>query len=156
MIGHSGRVENVHPSRFAIFHGEEVPDLEIFASTGWGDSVLQSIYSSLLQCDSTTAAIAGLIFESKVDVINIPGLMKNLQDKGYEKKLLDRFTLAAVAKGNNGMMLLDEKEVYTQKSQAFNALPDIMDRFAQNVSGAADIPHDSTLRSVSSGDECYG
>lgn len=140
MMSNTGRVENVHPSRLAVFHGEEIPDLQIFASTGWGDSVLQSIYHSLLQCDSTTAAIASLIFESKVDVINIPNLMKNFSDKGYEKKLIDRFTLAAMTKGNNGMMILDEKEVYTQKSQTFNALPDVMDRFAQNVSGAADIP----------------
>lgn len=136
----AGMVSNVHPSRLVVLHGEELPDLEIFASTGFGDPVLQSVYEALMQHGGTTANIAALVFESKIDVISIPGLMKNIGNKGYEKQVIERFGLASFLKGNNNTTLLDANELHTQKTMSFSALPDVLDRFSQNVSGAADIP----------------
>lgn len=135
-----GTIEEIHPSHLVVLHGSEPLSDVIDGANGWGDSVLQHIYESLLRCDSTTAAIAAMVFEAKIDVINVPGLMKNLSDGRYESQLTKRFGLAAMMKGINGTLILDEKEQYSQKSASFAALPDIMDRFAQEVSGAADIP----------------
>jgi len=134
------RMTWIHASRLVLFNGAEPPEDEMDTTRGWGDSVLQSIMQAVLQADSTSSNIASLVFEAKVDVIKIPGLMEGLRDSAYERRLLERFTLAATGKGINGALILDADEDYSQKSASFATLPDIMDRFYQNVSGAADIP----------------
>ncbi|HBO2606443.1 TPA: DUF1073 domain-containing protein [Pseudomonas aeruginosa] len=137
-----GSAIEIHPSRLVIFTGADVPDQDLASGNqfGWGDSVLQAVFEAIQQIDSTMANVASLIFEAKVDVIRIPDFMQGMNDKEYEKKLLERFRLAATAKGINGCLLLDKEEEYDSKSANFSTLPDIIDRFLQNGCGAADIP----------------
>lgn len=137
-----GSAIEIHPSRLVIFTGADIPDQDLASGNqfGWGDSVLQAVFEAIQQIDSTMANVASLIFEAKVDVIRIPDFMQGMQDPGYEKKLLERFRLAATAKGINGALLLDKEEEYDSKSASFGTLPDIIDRFLQNGCGAADIP----------------
>ncbi len=137
-----GSAIEIHPSRLVIFTGADIPDQDLASGNqfGWGDSVLQAVFEAIQQIDSTMANVASLIFEAKVDVINIPDFMQGMGDKEYEKKLLERFRLAATAKGINGCLLLDKDEEYSSKSANFSTLPDIIDRFLQNGCGAADIP----------------
>ena len=134
----------IHPSRFVILRGSD-PDADLNRSVGTlidGNSILRPLLDSIRQFDSAAANIASLIFESKIDVIKVKGLMSMIAGNPLEEeRLLARYELAARAKGNNGMLLLDqEAEEYEQKNATFNSLSDIMDRFAQNASGAADIP----------------
>ncbi|MBO9766507.1 MULTISPECIES: anti-CBASS protein Acb1 family protein [Xanthomonas] len=136
----AGQVE-IHPSRLVILHGVHRPDPDIDHGDGWGDSVLMATSDAVKQADSTSANIASLVFEAKVDVLNIPNLMSQLADDPvYEEQLLQRLQLAAVAKSINGMLVLDGEETYTQKSASFSGLVDVMLAFLQQVSGAADIP----------------
>ncbi|RJX83485.1 anti-CBASS protein Acb1 family protein [Pseudomonas sp. LS-2] len=132
----------IHPSRLMEFIGAPHPDAELAMGTeqGWGDSVLLAVMEAVKHADATMANIASLIFEAKVDVIRIPDFMQNMQDKAYEKLILERLRLAAMAKGINGTLILDKEEEYESKSASFGTLPDILDRFLQVVSGAADIP----------------
>lgn len=130
----------VHPSRLVRFFSSEPLDELIDGVTGWGDSCLQSVYSSLLQTDSTMAAVASMVFESKLDVVRVPGLMANIVNKGYEDKVVKRFGLAGRLKSINGMLLLDKEEEFDQKSLTFAGLPDVIDRFMTCVAGASDIP----------------
>ncbi len=138
----TGSQIRVHPSRLILFIGAELPDpeLDVGVEYGWGDSVLQSILDTIKQSDSTMANVASLVFEAKVDVIKIPDFMSQLQDKEFEKRVLERLRLAAMAKGINGQILLDAQEEYDSKSASFGSLPDIIDRFLQATAGAADIP----------------
>lgn len=137
-----GSAIEIHPSRLVIFTGADIPDPDLASGNqfGWGDSVLQSAFEAVQQGDGTMANVASLIFEAKVDIIRIPDFMQGMNDKEYEKKLLERFRLAAMAKGINGTLLLDKEEEYDSKSASFSTLPDIIDRFLQAVCAAADIP----------------
>jgi phage-related protein (TIGR01555 family) len=132
----------VHPSRLAIFIGNEMPDRDIAsgATFAWGDSVLTSVMEAVKQADATSANIVSLIFEANVDVIAMEGLMDYVGTPEGERKIIDRYRIAATAKSINRMLILDGKEKYERKSANFANLPDLMDRFFQNVSGAADIP----------------
>lgn len=131
----------IHPSRLAIFRGVRLPDERLQAAgQEWGDSVLIAAMSAMKQADSTMANIASLIFEAKVDVINVPQLGDKLSTPDGEGRLLTRFGAAATAKGINGTLMLDTEETYTQKSASFAQLPEISDRFMQQLSAAADIP----------------
>ncbi|WP_312380543.1 anti-CBASS protein Acb1 family protein [Pseudomonas oryzihabitans] len=133
---------DVHPSRLVIFGGAEHADPELAQGDafGWSDSVLIAIMEAIKQSDGTMANVASLVFESKVDVIKVEDLMEKLRDPGYSAKMLERFQLAQTAKGINGTLILDKQEEYDTKTANFANLPDIMDRFLQVVSGAADIP----------------
>ncbi|KSV95390.1 hypothetical protein N184_00140 [Sinorhizobium sp. GL28] len=133
---------DIHPSRLVVFNGATQPDEEIVTTTyaGWGDSVLLSVVEAIKQADGTAANIASLVFEAKVNVIRIPDFMQNVGDERYRQKILERYTLAATAKGINGDLLLDKEEEFEQKTANFATLPDVLMSFMQLVSGAADIP----------------
>ena len=130
----------IHPSRLVTFIGNPIPDDFMSERPGEGDSVLQSVMEAVYRADGTDANIASLIFEAKVDVLSIPNLSKAMGDPKGPLALASRLTSAASMKGINGMMVIDSEESYQQKSASFSALPAIMDRFYQAVSGAADIP----------------
>ncbi|MCU9949845.1 anti-CBASS protein Acb1 family protein [Pseudomonas sp. PDM13] len=133
---------DIHPSRLVLFQGAEHPDPEMCEAShyGWGDSVLQALFEAVKQSDSTMGNVASLVFEAKVDVIKIPDFMDQLQDPEFERRVMERIHLAATAKGINGTLLLDADEDYETKQASFSGLPDVIDRFLQQVSGAADIP----------------
>lgn len=139
MAGQMSGVVRIHPSRLVIFVGAQRPDDDSI-NQGWGDSVLVSTLTAIQQADATAANVASLIFEAKIDVVRVPQMMASLSDPTYRQRLIDRFALAAASKGNNGTLILDKEEEYDQKSATFQTLPDLMDRFFQQVSGAADIP----------------
>lgn len=131
----------IHPSRLVIFQGNQPPDDELVtANVGWGDSVLNSVMDAIKQAEGTAANVASMTFEAKIDIIRIPDFMANLGDERYRAKILERYSLAATSKGINGTLLLDKEEEYETKSPSFAQLPEILDRFLQIVSGAADIP----------------
>lgn len=138
----TGQVQ-VHPSRLVRFTGNAhpVPQQNTGTTFGWGDPVLLAIMDAIKNADGAAANVSSLLFEAKVDVIKIPGLMQQLAAGGeYEKQLLNRLQLAATAKGINGALLLDSEEEYEQKSAQFSGLDELILTFLQIVSGAADIP----------------
>ena len=142
LVAGSATALTIHPSRLVIFYGNELPDNDITsgAAFAWGDSVLVSVMDAVKQADSTSANIASLIFEANVDVVTMEGLMAYVGTPDGERKVTDRYRIAATGKAINRMLILDGKEKYERKSATFTTLPDLMDRFFQNVSGAADIP----------------
>lgn len=132
---------DIHPSRLVVLQGAKIPDAELaHDAAGWGDSVLTAVFDEIKRADSTSANIASLVFEAKVDVIKIPGFMEMMADPVSEQHVLERLRLAAMAKGINGALVLDSEEEYEQKSASFASLRDILLGFMQLVSGAADIP----------------
>jgi phage-related protein (TIGR01555 family) len=138
--GNNGLSMQVHLSRLAVFQGNAAADDELTVQQGWGDSVLVSVLNAVKNADSTAGNIASLVFEAKVDIIRSPNFMASLADPEYADRWLKRFSLANMAKGVNGVLMLDKDEEYESKSTSFATLPDILDRFLQIVSGAADIP----------------
>jgi phage-related protein (TIGR01555 family) len=132
----------IHPSRLAIFIGAPFGDslLSLGQNYGWGDSILNVVYSAVKNADATAANIASLVFEANVDIFRIPDFMASLADPEYAKRLNDRFLLAASAKGINKALVLDKDEEYDRKTITFATLPDVMQTFLQMAAGAADIP----------------
>lgn len=143
----------IHPSRFSIFVGAAQADafLNGGINQGWGDSVLEAMYAAMKNADATAANIASLVFEANVDVFRIPDFMASLADPTYSQRLLDRFMLAATAKGINRALILDKDEEYDRKTISFATLPDVMQQFIQQFCGAADIPMTRFLGTAPSG-----
>jgi len=132
----------IHHSRLVIFVGSEHPNpwMQTGVNFGWGDSVVQTVSQAAKHADSTSAGIAALVFEANVDVFAVPDFMASMGDKDYEKKIIDRFILAAKGKGISGTLVHDAEEVYDRKAIDFNNLPDVLQKFLLIVSAAANIP----------------
>lgn len=132
---------DIHPSRVVVQIGDMHPDpWNAVTNTGWGDSVLQSIWQAVTNVDATAANIASLVFEANVDVYKIPDLMEHLSSAQYRTKLIDKFTLANIGKSVSKALLTDSDEEYERKQISFTGLPDVIQQFLIIVSGAADIP----------------
>lgn len=148
-----GSTIEIHPSRLVIFIGMPHPDPELAIGNGfgWGDSVLLAALPAVRRYDETVANVVSLVYEAKIDVINIPNLMTSMQDKNYERQLLERLRLAATAKGINGTLLLDGQETHSSKSASFSTLPDVIAKTEQGVAGAFDVPITRMFGQSSSG-----
>lgn len=143
----------LHPSRLAVFVGAPHADnlLSQGPNQGWGDSIIEAVYSAMKNADATAANIASLVFEANVDVFRIPEFMSSLSDPAYSARLIERFMLAATAKGINRALLLDKEEEYERKQVTFATLPEVMQTFLQMAAGASDIPVTRLLGQAPSG-----
>lgn len=130
----------VHHTRVLRFNGEKLPYFAWLRNAMWDDSVLQHVMDSLMNCDTTTHAIATMMFESNVDVVKSEGLADVLARKDGEAVLTKRFQVAALLKSFNRMLLLDGTESYEKKQNSFANLDKVIQQFMIDVSGAADIP----------------
>jgi phage-related protein (TIGR01555 family) len=137
-----GLVQRIHPSRVAIFMGNEpLTDSALsVVDHGWGDSVLQSAYEAVRNADAVASNTASLVYEAKVDVLQIPDLAEIMANPRSRQLLEERVILSATLKGNNGVYIIDGDEDYQQKTYSFGGLPEIGYQALQAVSGAADIP----------------
>lgn len=130
----------VHHTRVLRFNGEKLPYFAWLRNAMWDDSVLQHVMDSLMNCDTTTQAIATMMFESNVDVVKSEGLADMLAQKDGEAKVTKRFQVAALLKSFNRILLLDGTETYDKKQNSFANLDKVIQQFMVDVSGAADIP----------------
>lgn len=131
----------IHPSRLAVFRSSPLPSDATTYGDGWAsDSVLQAVMDAVKHADSTAANIASLVFEAKIDVLKVQGLMDNMTDPAFESLMFKRLAAIGMMKGNNGSFMIDTQDDYQQKTASFATLPEVLDRFMQNVAGAADIP----------------
>lgn len=129
----------IHPSRLVVMEGVSVPDVA-FTNQGWGDSALQSTIEAIRQMDSTSANVASLVFEAKVDVFKFAGFANLLKQVGGDEQAVKRLRTQAAMKGINGAVVIDMEDDYEPKSASFGGLDALLDRFANLVAGAARIP----------------
>jgi len=152
-VSGSSSYAKIDPSRLVLLYGAKLPDPEDAGGLqyGWADSVLTSAFAAVRNADSVAANIASLVYESKVDVLSIPGLADIMSDSRTREMLVERVQLCSMLKSNNAMLVIDGEEDYDSKSFNFAGLPDIERQALQAVSGAADIPVTRFLGQTPSG-----
>ena len=129
----------IHASRVVRLVGQKIPD-RAQSTDGWGDPILQSVYDAVMNVASSTAGVASLIQEAKVDVIKVPGMMAQLGDPDYRARLTERFSSGNQLKSIVNALLLDKEEDWERITVSFAGLPEIMKLYLLIASGAADIP----------------
>lgn len=147
----AGASARLHPSRVIPFFGPPRRDHLLNVPDPWGDSFLLAVYDAIHNRALAETAIAELLHEAKVDVIQIPNLGSKLGSDQDTSLLVKRFTAANTIKSINNMLLLDKDEVWERKQTTFTGLPEILDRYLQIVSAAADIPATRLLGTTAKG-----
>lgn len=146
----------IHHSRVLRFDGVKLPFNEFKRNNYYSASVLDRLYEALIDFNTATHSSASMIYEANVDIVKVDGLMNLLQTAEGESRLRKRFTLAGMMKSFNNMLLLDNKEDFTTKTNTFSGLPELMDRFALYLSAGTDIPATRLLGSSASGFNATG
>lgn len=132
--------EEIHASRVLRFVGVPLPWRLRSKYSYWGASRLQRFYDAARNSRSTTDSIASMIYEAKVDVLEIEGLYQTLASPGGLNDLINRFSAGDQIKSFNNTLLLDSREKHSRKATNFAGLPDLMTRYMLQASAAADIP----------------
>lgn len=130
----------IHPSRVVRFVGRDVPDRSLLVDGAWGDSVLQSVQDAITNAASSSAGIASLIQEAKIDVVRIPGFMEGMADPDYRTILTERFEVANMTKSLVSTLVLDKEEEWQRITTNFAGLPDILKLYLLITCAAVDIP----------------
>ena len=131
---------HIHPSRVVVFYGKE----KVTQSTieVRGESLLVAALDAVKQYGSTMANVADLVFEAKIDIIKVKGLMDQVKTQAGADIAAARYNLFALMKATNGMGVIDmENEDYSQKTMSFATLPDIIKATEHQMSAAGGYPH---------------
>lgn len=133
----------IHHSRVFRFDGREMPPKILEKNEGWGISILDAMYTTFSQFETTSASIANLVDESSLFIYAMKGLA-NLLSANDEKSLsilMNRLRAIRRAKSSHKMLLLDaELETATVVQRPLTGLPEILDRSISCVVGASRIP----------------
>jgi uncharacterized protein len=135
-----GSSQRIHSSRLLFADGAKLPLNLLRRNNYWSDSVLQSVYDEMQRGDSVAQGTASMFFEACVDILKISELRIQLGSDEGTATMLKRFEVAAMMKSMNHTLVLDATDDYSQKTNSFGGVPEVMMQFMQRLSGAADIP----------------
>lgn len=138
----SDTMVKIHHSRCVRFEGEELSWYEWAKNAFWHDSVYKSIMRALTSYDTLMAGSSNLVTQANIDVMMAGGLVDALATQEGTDRVLKRYEMLNLMKSVFGLMVLDKdgEELKRQALSALGGLRDVMDRFALDVSGAADVP----------------
>lgn len=130
----------IHHSRVIRFEPVPLPLAARRRNQYWGKSIIERLYSALVNAASIQANTGALVYEASIDVIKIPDLIDRVSTKEGEKAVSNRFSIAKMQKSINKLLLLDTEEEYETHQQTFAGLNELMEKYLDIVAGAADIP----------------
>jgi len=142
----NGKQVAVHPSRLVKFIGNDLPDaLARQENQTWGDPLLQTLMSPIVNADTSQGMFAAMIAKFKVDTISIPNLTQQVSTQEGEDLLRKRITVAAAFQSMFNIKLINGgdgvvKEEWDTYQSSLAGIPEVMTSFVQWVCAAADVP----------------
>lgn len=131
----------IHYSRCVRMIGIQLPFFQAITEDYWGESVLERIYDRMLAFDTATMGAANLLDKVHLRTIGIENLREILAMGGpAEENLMKMFTYVRQMQTNEGITLLDSKDVMQTSTYSFAGMGDMIQQFAQQVAGATQIP----------------
>lgn len=133
--------KRIHYSRVIRLEGVDLPYWQKVAEYGWGLSVVERIYDRLVAFDSTTQGAAQLVHKAHLRTVSVESLRDILASGGpAEAALIRMFEMIRVMQSTEGLTLIDAKDKFETHSYTFAGLSDLLLQFAQQLSGALQIP----------------
>lgn len=139
----TGQVANlrVHHTRMIRQIGIQLPAYQAITEEYWGESVVERVNDRLISFDSATAGAANLLQKAHLRTIQVDGLRDVLAAGGKpEENLIRMFDHMRMLQTNEGITLLDSKDVFSAHSYTFSGMSDMIMQFGQQISGATGIP----------------
>jgi phage-related protein (TIGR01555 family) len=138
-----GGLSHVHRSRVIRLGGALTADEEKRAMDGWDYSVLQAPYNAMRKFQASYDSAGALMADASQGVFKMRGLISaiaqgganGLRDLQTRAQLLDMSRSAAKA-----IMLDSDGETFERVATAFSGVPETLDRFANLLAAASEIP----------------
>lgn len=133
--------QRIHHSRVIRFTGQQLPWIERIAEQYWGASIVESIYQDLKKYDSTSYNIAALVFKACLRVYAIKDFeLMGLTDEQAKNEFLESITALNWMMNNQGLQMIDGESRFETHQFSFTGLPDVLEVFMMDISGASQIP----------------
>ena len=130
----------VHRTRLLIFPGDPIPNRVRAYNSGWGDSIFEYLFDELMNKGTASAGAATLAGEISTPVFAKKGMFAELLAHGSDA-LRARLENVRIAAGNfRGIALDMDMETFKRETASLTGLEGLLNRFAMDLSGAADIP----------------
>ena len=133
--------QRIHHSRVLRMDGVDLPYWQKISENLWGQSVLERLFDRLVAFDSTTQGAAQLVYKAHLRTVKIEGLRDIIASGGPALNgLVSQIEMMRRYQSNEGITLLDTKDEFEASTYSFAGLSDMMLQFAQQLSGALQIP----------------
>lgn len=137
------RNKTIHYTRCAFrLEGIQLPYQQRYTENLWGLSVIERLYDRMIAYDSASTGAAQLIYKAYLRTLSIEGMREVVSSGGPAMDGLVRYTeMMRRFQGLEGITIIDAKDKFeAQTHGAFSGLSDALMQFAQQLSGALQIP----------------
>lgn len=137
------RHQVIHHSRLAIRHcGIELPYQQALTEQLWGLSILERLYDRLSMFDSASTGAGQLVYKAWLRTLKVKDLRAVISAGNKALEGLTKYAETMRRYQNlEGLSLIDaEDELEVQEHGAFSGLAEVVMMFAQQISGALQIP----------------
>lgn len=136
----------IHSSRILRFDGVKIPPkaMERSVPRGWGASRLELAFDAFVDYESTHGSVAEMAQSFNVFKMAIKDLAAKIEQGGTkaEETLKTRFRAIQMMMSNlRGMVVDADKETVDFVTRNFSGIADVLDRFANRLVGASDLPY---------------
>ena len=131
----------IHHSRVIRFDGEELPFWQRVSENMWGLSILEPFYDRLVAFDSTTQGAAQLVYKAHVRTLKMPNLREAIAAGGTAvDAVASSLQFIRKFQSNEGLTVIDAGDELQTNTYTFSGLDLVLIQFAQQLSGALQIP----------------
>lgn len=135
------RRQRIHYSRVLRIDGVELPYWQKISENLWGQSVIERLIDRLVAFDSTTIGAAQLVYKAHLRTMSIDKLRDVIAAGGPAMDgLLAHMEMIRRFQTNEGLTLIDAKDKFETHQYTFSGLDNVLLQFAQQLSGATQIP----------------
>ena len=135
----SGMPFKVHETRVLQFDGVDVPMRARAQNQGWGDSVVQSMYSRIRGLADSYVGVETLISEYIIGVFTIDNL-QDLIANGEEDQIRRRLQIIDLSRHMLNSVLVDKEEDYKRISASAAGLHNLINKLEQALSAVTGLP----------------
>lgn len=131
----------IHYSRLIRIDGVDLPYWQKISENLWGISVIERLLDRMVAYDSVTSGIAQLVYKAHLRTYKVEGLREIIAMGGPAMKgLTAQIDMIRRFQSNEGLTLMDAKDEFDVHAYTFSGLPDVMDKFEDQIAGALAIP----------------
>ena len=139
--GTASQYVTVHATRVIRFDGAECTRDRRLQLNGWGDSVLQRVYTELQQARGASAAVSSLMHEASQGVFKIKNLYA-LMAGDKQDILKKRLELMDMSRSIARAIMVDADSESFDRTEVgtMTGLTDVLDRFVNFLAAVSEIP----------------
>lgn len=133
---------NLDSSRAIRFVGSDIPHSMIVSNNLWGDSVVQALKDVLDRYEKSMESSQELLKRSYLRFLGIKGFWKTMVSDDPRGAQAIANTILAINEVQNisGLTVADVEDEFQTQQYAFGGIKDVLNAFAQDVSGATGVP----------------